>query len=88
MIELLGKKDEDEEYTYKEPCARTEIHWLDLDTDSNGLFIYLKEGRIFQIEVDTPRYRTAEGITNDSSPEDVRRHYPQVQTYVLLGSGG
>jgi hypothetical protein len=93
-FELFPKKaNYDEEYTYGEPCPRTEIHWLDIDpgkeneTVSNGVFVYLKQGRVVQIESATPRYRTSEGITEDSSPEDVRRSYPELQAYALTGSG-
>jgi len=87
VVELLGKKAEDEEYSYGEPCPREEMHWLDLQMESNGLFIYLINGRIFQIESATRRYRTVGGITQDSSPEDVRRHYLEVQAAVLSNSG-
>ena len=87
MLEVLGKKPQDEEYTYGAPCSLTEFHWLDPKMRSNGLFIYLKEDRVFQIASTMPRYRTVEGITVGSPSEDVRRHYPQLRAYVLLGSG-
>lgn len=91
-LEMFPKKPNyDEEYNYDgrfTPCVYTEIHWLDFDhLDRWGIFIYLKEGRIYQIKADTPRYATVEGITSDSSPEDVRSHYPKLQAYVLLHSG-
>jgi hypothetical protein len=93
-LELFPKKPNyDEEYTYEEPCPRTEIHWLDIDTRNeaekvfDGVFIYLKEGRVVQIEAATPRYRTVEKITLDSFADDVRRHYPQLEAYVLTDSG-
>lgn len=87
MIELLGKKPQDEEYTYDAPCSVTEFHWLDPRTQSDGLFIYLEKARIFQIQSAMPLYRTAEGITVNSLPRDVRHHYSQLQAYVLHGSG-
>ena len=82
-----------EEYTYNQPCALTEIHWLDIDLSqengavSNGVFIYLKDGRVFQIDAASPRFRTTNGITVDSTPEEVRRHYPRLKSYVLSNSG-
>jgi hypothetical protein len=76
----------DEEYSYDDPCPLTEIHWLDRELDAAGVFVYLKGGQVFQIESATPRFQTAEGITLDSSPEDVRRHYPELRAYVLLHS--
>ncbi len=86
VIGLLGKKPEDEEYSYGEPCPREEIHWLDLQMNSNGLFVYLNNGQIFQIESATRRYRTADGITEGSSPADVHRIYSEVETFVLTNS--
>jgi hypothetical protein len=87
VISVLGRKKQDEEYTYSGLCPQTEIHWLDLELSGNGLFIYLRADRVFQIEAATPRYATGEGITVNSSSETVRRHYPRLQAYVLLHSG-
>ena len=94
VLELFpNKPNYDEQYSYGEPCPSSEIHWLDIDPSKengpvyNGLFIYLRGGRVFQIEAATPRFRTANGITEGSSPEDVRRRYPQLHAYVLLNSG-
>lgn len=87
VYELLGKKPIDQEHTYGEPCSLMEIHWLDPDLKSNGLFIYLKAGRVFQIASSMPRYVTANGVTVESSPENVRQHHRQLQTYILLSSG-
>jgi hypothetical protein len=87
------KPNYDEEYNYDAPCPRTEIHSLDIDLSqengpvSNGVFIYLKDGRVSQIQVATPRFHTADGITEDSTPAEVRRHYQQLQSYVLSNSG-
>ena len=63
------------------------MHWYDFEQSSNGIFAYLKDGRIFQIEAGTLRYATADGITADGSPQDVRTHHPQLQAYALLHSG-
>lgn len=77
----------DEEYSYKDPCPITEIHWLDRELDADGVFVYLENGRVFQIEAATPRYRTAEGITIHSSPTKVQWHYAHLRAYVLRNSG-
>lgn len=77
----------DEEYSYKDPCPITEIHWLDREVDADGVFVYLENGRVFQIEAATPRYRTAEGITIHSSPTKVQWHYAHLRAYVLRNSG-
>ncbi len=87
-LELFPLKPHiDEEYSYDDSCPVTEIHWLDQKLDANGVFIYLKNGRVFQIESATPRYRTAEGITTYTPPTNVRPNYPHLRTYVLLYSG-
>jgi hypothetical protein len=54
---------------------------------ANGLFIFLKDGHVTWTQAETPRFRTAEGITEESSPALVRRHYPDIETYVLVNSG-
>ena len=87
VLELFPKKVADEEYDYAPACPVTEIHWLDPSFDANGLFIFLHSGRVIQIQAETPRFRTREGITEESSPALVRRHYPRIETYVLLNSG-
>jgi hypothetical protein len=94
VIEIFPKKPNyDEEYNYDGMCPRTEIHWLDIDLThenepvSNGVFVYLKEGHVFQIEAATPRFHTADGITENSTPEEVRRHHQQLKSYVLSNSG-
>lgn len=94
VIEVFPKKPNyDEEYNYDEGCPRTEIHWLDIDLRhengavSNGVFVYLKDGRVFQIEAATPHFHTADGIKEDSTPEGVSRHYHRLKAYVLSNSG-
>jgi len=89
-VSQLGQPNE--EYTFDEnslgPCRYTEAHWLDLEHDDRwGIFTYSNNDRIYQIMVDTPRYSTTDGLTSDSSPEQVRRRFPKTEAYILLGSG-
>jgi hypothetical protein len=89
-LELFGEPTE--EYAYDENslgrCKLTEMHWNDLIyNDRWGIFIYLRNNRIYQIFADTPRYATAAGITSDSSPQNVRRNHLTLQSYVLMHSG-
>ena len=60
--------------------------WFDKALLQTGLFIYLRKNSVFQIESETTRFRTANGITEQSLPEDVERHYPDMQAYELLSS--
>src|SRR6266850_7477018 len=49
-LELFGKTEEDYNFeNNKSACARSEMHWADVELDSNGLFLYLKNNRIYQI---------------------------------------
>jgi hypothetical protein len=74
-------------------CHRKEIHWLDMEERNgklvvhNGVWIYAKEDRVAQIESMTPRFRTPEGITEQSRPEQVRHSYKNLQAFGLVNSG-
>ncbi len=88
LMLLPMKPSIDSEYDYFSCGLRKEIHWLDLEKKASGLFVYLREGKVFQIESGTPRFRTPEGITLGGYPSKVRRHYPDLRTFVLRYSGG
>lgn len=45
----------------------------------------MTKGRVVQIVAATSRYATADGITSSSSPEEVRRWYPDLQSFVRVG---
>jgi hypothetical protein len=64
------------------------IEWFDKTLAQTGLFIYLRKNSVFQIESETTRFRTADGITEQSLPEDVERRYPNMEAYELLSSAG
>jgi hypothetical protein len=62
------------------------VEWFDKALVQTGLFIYLRNDKVFQIESETTRFRTADGITEQSLPEDVKRQYPDLEAYELLKS--
>lgn len=64
------------------------IEWYDKEMTQTGLFIYLRAGKVYQIESETKRFRTREGIAERSLPEDVKRNYPNMEAYELLKSAG
>ncbi|HVA17022.1 MAG TPA: hypothetical protein VMV59_04835 [Candidatus Dormibacteraeota bacterium] len=71
-----------DEYNY--PCRGgwiTELHWN--EPVSAGIFAYAKSGHILQIAVASPHFRTANGITEDSTPQKVKRFYPNLEAYWL-----
>lgn len=64
----------------------TELIWH-LPEFKGELFIYLKKDTVFEVVVRTKHFPTADGITQYSSPKQVRRYYPNLKkAYVLLGS--
>jgi hypothetical protein len=68
-------------------CGRMKmVEWFDKALVQTGLFIYLRNDKVFQIESETTRFRTADGITEQSLPEDVKRQYRDLEAYELLKS--
>jgi len=93
MLELFPKKPNvDFEYNYDKNCCECEYsdyHWLPPDYKTNGLFFYLKQERIYQISVQSDLFPTVEGIKQESTPQEVRRNYPNAnKAFVYLNSGG
>ena len=75
----------DEDYTQ---CDDGRVyHWLDLNRDATGVYVYLKHDQIYQISVQTPRFALSNGIKIDSPETQVRKTYPYGRGYILLGSG-
>jgi len=89
VLELFPKrKNQDFEWDYPYCGQIKEIHWPDFELQSSGVFVYLRDGYVFQIEAQTPRFQTPEGITVDSQASLVRRHYHLAEAHVLKSSGG
>jgi len=79
------KPNVDQEFPQKPDCG-TEFNWVDIKDYPKfrgNVFMRLRENIVFQIDSATTRYRTKEGITIGSPPEDVRRHYPHLLSYIL-----
>lgn len=83
------KKDYDQQYDQPETCG-TELNWVDIRDPQRGgnVFIHFREGAVFQIDVADPSFRTPDGITFLSSPEQVRRHHPKLEAWILSGNTG
>jgi|SRR5882724_9537889 len=84
------KNDVDSKHTYSSCSPRSEIEWLAPKGKTFGGIIrfFVRNDRLFQVEVGDPRYRTPEGLGTYSTPDDVRRQYPNLDSYMLIGSGG
>jgi len=77
------KPSVDQEYSREGDCG-IEFNWVDLKNPRFGnVFIYSKDGKVSQIDVATTRYHTAEGITIDSSPKEIRKHHEGLRAFVL-----
>src|SRR5580704_205001 len=73
----------DQEFSQPAGCGK-ELNWVDLKIAPVGnLFIRFKDGSVFQIDVATTRYHTAEGIAVNSSPQEVQEHYTGLHAYIL-----
>lgn len=79
----LFKPDADRDISVPFGCGSA-FDWVDSENPKVGtVTIRFREGLVFQIDSATTRYRTAEGITTDSSPSRVRRYYRDLRAYVL-----
>lgn len=75
-----------DEFNY--PCVNgiyiTELHWLDLEALVHGEVVaYLQNGRIFEISSSISDFRTKDGISPGSKPEQVRQRYPGLEAFWL-----
>jgi hypothetical protein len=82
-------KDADQEYPQPGECG-TELDWVDSrDPKHEGnVFIHFRRGVIFQIDVSDLSFRTPDGITFLSSPEQVRTRHPKLEAWTLSGNTG
>jgi hypothetical protein len=98
--QLFPKKegtDEQSDYPKMTGCPDNygDAHWLPPKFDDNGIFVYLINGKIVQIENHSPRFPTTKGIRpaiyrtpGESTPLAVKRAYPGIdKTLVILNSG-
>lgn len=68
-------------------CGDRVYHWLDLDKDATGVYVYLKNDEIYQLSIQTPRFTLSNGIKIDDSEKQIKAAYPHGRGYILLGSG-
>lgn len=61
--------------------------WVDIDLGAAGVYAYLRDDKIYQLRVQTPRFSLSNGIKIGASEEKTKRIYPNGRTYVLRYSG-
>lgn len=73
---------------YRAPGGLTGEVWM--ATTGNDARLVYREGRVIQIKVTSAKFATPEGLTTDSSLEEVQKHYKNlVKTRRFVhGSGG
>ncbi len=82
-LRLKGGHLEQYEYDRTPTCdQRAEVHWLDQNAFS-GVFIYLRDDMVIQIESGTPNFHTSDGITVDSDPNEIRSHHKGLRYFLL-----
>lgn len=68
-------------------CGDRVYQWVDIDRSATGIFVYLKDDKIYQFSVQTPRFALPNGVALEASEEQVKRAFPKGLAYVLVGSG-
>lgn len=68
-------------------CGDRVYQWVDVDRSATGIYVYLKENKISQFSVQTPRFALPNRIALNASEEQVKRAFPKGRAYVLVGSG-
>jgi hypothetical protein len=84
---VFPKHPEFDESMADDYCGGSSYHWLDTDFWVTGVYAYLRNDKIYQLRVQTPRFSLANGIKLDASEEKVKHLYPRGQAYVLRYSG-
>jgi hypothetical protein len=77
----------DEMYTHEDPCNYEELHWLDMERHKNGVWAFLRDGRVYQIDVDTDRYSTPDGIRFGATVDQVEKLYRDAKPFRWTHSG-
>lgn len=97
-IELFGRVDTEYNYNIetKLDCCRNtnELRFWELNDKSspfhfnygNGAWVYLRDDKIFQIKIQSEKFKTADGITFLSDPKKLRKIYPNSEAFVQLNT--
>jgi hypothetical protein len=57
--------------------------WVDVDLDATGVYAYLRNNKIYQLRVQTPRFSLSNDLKLKASEENVRHIFPNGRIYVL-----
>lgn len=65
----------------------TEMHWMNWEDDDNGIFAYLRDDKVFEIDCDSKNFKLSNGFKVENDPILLKRLYPNLKAYRLLHSG-
>jgi len=68
-------------------CHISSYQWVDIDLGATGVYAYVKNDKIYQLSVRTPRFVLSSGVKLQVSEKQVRRLYPTGRSYILRYSG-
>lgn len=66
----------------------TEMHWMELESHDNGIFAYVRDDKVFEIDCHSLKFTLENGIKNEVAPQKLKPFYPNLKAYRLLHSGG
>lgn len=88
-IQKLGSPSEDYSYPFETPCMNREMHWFINGWSDGGMFAYFRDGRVFQIEVISPRFKVKGGFQlGEKASEIAHELNGTFSLYRLTGSAG
>jgi hypothetical protein len=54
----------DEVYSHGHPCKYTEMHWIDIENDSTGVFAYLTGDMVYEITAVSKRFKVQDMLSS------------------------
>jgi hypothetical protein len=68
----------DEVYSHDRPCNYTEMHWIDIENDSTGVFAYLSADMVYQVTAVSKRFKVQDKQSSYGDTLDqVRTELPE-----------
>lgn len=92
ILEILGDPSEEYDLAGRQ-CDYVEMHWIDIKYGGDGIYAFLKDGKVSQLKFSSSLYETSDGLGFESTPADVRKAYKknkrlhELEEYILENSG-
>jgi hypothetical protein len=86
-IQEFGRSDYFRNELHHPQCVDVELNWGDTtesdDLRGNGFRVYFLSNRATLIKADSISVKTKEGLTRGSTPEEIRKFYPDIKAFLL-----